>query len=1091
MLNYLPGRHCIRKNFIRIGGTACLCVALWATDAHAEVTKAAMLNSTQLNSTQLNTTATTAQQQSQVTGTVVDESGQPIAGVSVMVVGTNGGAITEADGRFTVAASANGTLQFSFYGYTPQTIALGGRTTLSVTLVAEVQAVDEVVVVGYGVQKKSVVTAAISSVKASDLETQTPTRMESMLQGKVSGISIVRNSGQPSDGVKVRIRGIGSTGNSDPLYVIDGMQMGSGDGLNQLNPADIESMEILKDAASAAVYGTRGANGVIIVTTKRGRTGDARVTYDMQYGLQNPWKLRPVLNALEYQTLMNEANINVGLEPIYKDPTKYSDDTDWQKEIFNRNAPVQNHQVSVSGANDRVNYYVSLGYFDQEGIVGGNYGKSNFDRITLRTNSTYKLMDKTGSRDFLSKANLGVQAQYAHTNDTGVSTNSISGGVLMKALMMPPNEAVWLDTQDEVDNYLDIAHATFPDLPVFSDGKGNYFNPYENGEIRNPVADMYTNTTRNWADKFFASFWADLEIFKGLTFKSSYGVDMAFWGDNSWSRPYYRSATDHPIDSGAGAEFNRGFTYQFENTLTYQNSFGKHNLTVLLGQSARANKNSTRLSGSKRDLIALIEEKAYINFTTALQGSVSGGPVDPYRLASYFGRASYNFDERYMLEFTIRRDGSSRFGINNKWGMFPSVSAGWNVTNEAFAKNFPQWLRTLKLRGSWGQNGNDAIGNFQYTSNMNYENRNKYLWGYARDLSIYQVGAVPGRLANPDLKWEASEQTDIGFDASLFGGALSFSFDWYQKKTRGMLIGMQLPEYVGNSLPQANAGDMTNSGVEFEVDYRFSPGKWNFGVSANATYMKNTLDNLGNIDGFSNVGYANDTWGPGTFRRDENGKPFHHFWGKKTAGIFQTVEEINSYVNSKGSLIQPNAVPGDVKFIDYNGDGVISDEDKTMIGNWFPAWSYNVTLDAAWKGFDLSMFWQGVADVDIFDFTRRSDRSDANLPAHFLDRWTGPGTSNSVPRLTPTDSPNGNLTSSDLYIQNGAYLRLRSLQLGYTIPEFISKKALVSRLRVYVMAENLLTITKYRGFDPEVNDGIDAGLYPQARTLSVGVNLAF
>ncbi len=1031
-----------------------------------------------------------------ISGTVTsDTDGYVMSGVMVQVQGTGTLAITDAQGEYTLSAREGDVLVFSMLGYITQNITVGVSTDIDVVMSADATAIDDVVVVGYGVQKKSVVTAAISSVKAADLENQTPTRVESMLQGKIAGVSIVRDSGQPNSGVKVRIRGVGSStdnGNaSNPLYVIDGMQMGSGDGINQLNPSDIESIEVLKDAASAAVYGTKGANGVIIVTTKRGKTGDARVTYDMQYGWQNPWKLRPVLNSFEYQTLMNEANLNQGMDIIYADPSQYNNDTNWQKEVFNKNAPVQNHQISVSGANDRVNYYVSFGYLDQEGIVGGNFGKSNFDRISIRTNSTYKMMDKSASRDFLAKANLGVSAQYAHTNDTGVSANSISGGVLMKALMMPPNQSVYLKTQDEIDALFQAAENFQPGIPVFSDGKGGYFNPYENGEIRNPVADMYTNTQKNWGDKFFASFWADLELYKGLTFKSSYGVDMAFWGNNRWGRPYYRSATDHPTDSSAGAEMHRGFTWQWENTLTYQNTFGKHSLAVLLGQSARSNRNSQWINGTKRDLPALVEDKAYISFATAAMGEVTGRADDPYRLASYFGRISYNYDERYMAEVTLRRDGSSRFGANNKWGTFPSASIGWNITNEAFAENFPRWISNLKLRGSWGQNGNDAIGNFNYTSNISYDNLNKYLWGYARDLSIYQVGGVPGRLANPDLKWEASEQIDVGIDASFFGSALNVSLDWYKKTTKGMLVEMQLPDYVGNSKPQANSGDMSNTGVELEVDYRFSRGKWSFGATGNLTYLKNTLDNIGNADGFNNVGFDNDSWGPGTFRRDENGKPFHHFWGKKTDGIFQTVDEINNYVNSEGKLLQPNAVPGDVKFVDYNNDGLINDADKTMIGNYFPAWTYNITLDAAWNGIDISMFWQGVADVDIFDFTRRSDRPLANLPAHYLDRWTGPGTSNSLPRLTRQETSNGNLSSSDLYVQNGAYLRLRSLQIGYTIPEWITKKALVSRLRVYFMAENLFTITKYRGFDPEVDNGVDAGLYPQARTLSVGINLAF
>jgi hypothetical protein len=357
-------------------------------------------------------------------------------------------------------------------------------------------------------------------------------------------------------------------------------------------------------------------------------------------------------------------------------------------------------------------------------------------------------------------------------------------------------------------------------------------------------------------------------------------------------------------------------------------------------------------------------------------------------------------------------------------------------------------------------------------------------------MAVYKVGAQPNRLPNADLKWEASEQIDVGLEASLFKN-LNLSIDWYQKNTKDMLLEMMLSQYVGNSLPQGNMGDMYNTGVELEADYRFSRGKWSFGVNGNISWHKNRLKNLGNAAGYRNVGFTNDNWGPGNFRRDENGKPYHYFWGRKTDGIFQTEEEVQNYVNSKGELLQKDAKPGDVRFVDHNGDGKIDDDDKTMIGNYFPAWTYSFSIDVAWNGFDLSMFWQGVADADIFDYTRRLDRGGYNLPSYMLDRWTGPGTSNTVPRVTWLDVDNKNYMASDLYVQNGAYLRLKSLQLGYTIPQHLTKKVFVSRLRVYFMAENLLTFTGYRGFDPEVNEGVDSGLYPQSRTLSVGVNMAF
>ncbi|MDR1671498.1 MAG: TonB-dependent receptor [Alistipes sp.] len=1042
-----------------------------------------------------------------ISGTVTSEAdGSPVGGVMVLVEGTSAYAMTDTDGRYAISATEGDTLTFDLLGYTTASVTVGLSDTIDVLLSPDATAIEELVVVGYGIQRKSVVTAAIGSVKASELETQTPTRLEGVLQGKVAGVNIVQSSGQPGSGSTVRIRGIGTTtgdGGSDPLYIIDGMQVSGG--IDQLNPTDIASIEVLKDAASAAVYGTRGANGVILVTTKRGQTGAARVTYDMQMGWQNPWKLRGVLNSREYQTLMNEASLNAGEETVpFPDPAAYRYDTNWQKELFNRNAPIQNHQLSVSGANDNVNYYVSAGYFQQEGIIGGNFRQSNYDRLSLRTNSTYKLMDHSSSRDFLRRANLGINAMYAHTGTIGMGTNGVFGERLGSALLLPPTEPVFLDGDEAAEHIASVA-AQYPGVPVVTDNNGRVFSPAEGfGEINNPIAQMYLPARTNWADKFVSSLWADIELYKGLVFKSSYGVDMAFWGWNEWSRPYYLKSDNHSsIDpetglqnaSGAAAQFNRGFDWQLENTITYQTSFGRHGITVLLGQSARGNRNSTRLEGRKAGLQEILGEKAYIDFTTTTTGTLSGGPVDPYRLASYFGRVSYNYNERYMVEVTARRDGSSRFGPTHKWGTFPSVSVGWNITGERFAEVFPLWISSLKLRASWGQNGNDRIGNFEYTVALNSADSNRYIWGPGNSTGDYKLGVKPSRIANEDLTWEASEQTNIGLDASFLNSTLNFSFDWYRKITKGMLIEIPIPTYVGDSKPRGNVGDMLNSGVEIEIDYRFSTGKWDFGAHFNATYLRNRVKNLGNAEGYinrDNLQYV------GTVSRDENGFPFHFFYGRRTAGIFQTQAQIDSYTwtgedatgRTVTRLIQPNASPGDVIFLDLNNDGQISDADRTMIGKFFPDWTYNFSLTASWRDIDASLLFQGVAGSDIFDATRRLDRTWVNLPSYMLDRWTGPGTSNSIPRMN-RDDKNGNWLSSDLYVQNGAYLRLKTLQIGYTIPQWISKKAFISRLRVYFMAENLVTITRYRGFDPEMDNGFDRGVYPQPRTISVGLNLGF
>ncbi len=1002
----------------------------------------------------------------------------PAVGVSVQVKGTSTYAITNESGEFSINAPLGSILVFSSLGYTTKEVT-ATQSTINVTLTESAMSLDELVVVGYGVQKKSVVTAAIGSVKAADLENQTPTRIENALSGKIAGVTITQSSGQPGSGSSVRIRGIGTTGNSDPLYIIDGMQVR--EGIDYLNPTDIASIEVLKDAASAAVYGTRGANGVILVTTKSGTEGPARVTYDFSYGWQNPWKQRALLNAFEYQTLMNETAINDGKAPIYADPKVYKHDTNWQDEVFNYNAAIKNHQVGISGATDKNNYYVSFGYLSQDGIVGGNFGRSNYERMSIRLNNAYKLFDKSKERDFLRNATIGVNASYAHINNTGVATNGLLGQELGNALMLSPLVPVYADDPA-------ATLAAHPTAVTDKNGRVYELPGVTYNEIKNPVAMMNLPAQKNWSDKFVSSFYGEIELYKGLKFRSSLGIDLAFWGNDGHNFEYYLGPSDSRTESEVWSRAERSLEWQWENTLSYSNTIAeKHNFTVLLGQSAREYA-SRYVSGKSYGLLSTDPDKANIDFTETVNGEreAGGNAGDRYALVSYFGRLSYNFDERYMLEFTLRRDGSSRFGANNRFAYFPSFSLGWNVTNESFMENRPEWFDYLKIRGSWGKNGNDAIGNYRYTVTMN--SGNNYIWGSGGTGSETIVtGTKPNGISNPDIQWESTAQTDIGLDARFFNNALTFSFDYYHKKTEGMLIEVPIPTYVGDSKPIGNVGDMVNQGVEIELGYRFNISDLTVGLNANATYLKNTLNNLGNESGFANADSHNQV---GTISRDENGYPYHFFYGLKTNGLFQSQAEVDAYVDKDGKKIQPNAVAGDVRFVDRNGDGAITDDDRTMIGNFFPKWTYGFTIDLAWKGIDVNAFFQGVAGSDIYDVTRRLDLASVNLPGYMLDRWTGSGTSNTIPRLSFTDS-NGNWKSSDLYIQNGAYLRLKSLQVGYTLPKNISRKFFVEKLRVYFMAENLLTLTGYRGFDPEMDNGVDKGVYPQSRTLSVGVNLGF
>ncbi|MHA7111372.1 SusC/RagA family TonB-linked outer membrane protein [Sunxiuqinia elliptica] len=1021
-----------------------------------------------------------------VSGTVTaKEDGQPLPGVSVVIQGTTIGTITDFDGNYALGVPADGILVFSYIGMKSQTVVVDGKSVIDVVLAEDYTDLDEIVVVGYGVQKKSVVTAAISSVSSEELENSTPTRIEDVMKGRVSGVQITQSSGQPGSDSKVRIRGIGTINNSEPLYIVDGMAVGGG--ISYLNPTDIESVEVLKDAASAAVYGARAANGVILITTKKGKSGKASINYDFSYGWQNPWKKKSVLNAKEYMTIINEAELNDKNAPRYSQEqiAGAGAGTDWQDETFNYDAPVQSHQISITGGTDDITYFLSFGYLNQEGIVGGNYGRSNYERYSIRSNTTYNVFE--ADRSFLNNIKVGVNAGYSRVLSSGIETNSEYGSVLGSALTFNPLVPVYAEDPDAV-------LAQHPTAVTDKNGKVFSIPPAGFQEIANPVAMLNAPTGgQDNEDKFVSTFWGEINLIEGLKFKSSYGVDLAFWGADGYEFEHFLATQGKDLtQSHVYSNMHRGFVWQLENTLTYNKIFKeKHSLTVLLGQSAQEYK-VRHLYGDDYDLLESDPNKANIDYAIAppTEGRVAGGTggFSNETLASYFGRVDYNYDERYMFQATVRRDGSSSFGPNNKWAVFPSFSVGWNVTNEAFMENLPDWFNYLKLRASWGTNGNNRIGNFSYTSLM--DGNQNYYFGAGDDMYM-QYGSSPSKLANADVKWEESEQIDLGFDTRFFDSALSFGFDYFKKTTNGMLIDQPIPGYVGKGAPIANAGDMENSGLEFELGYRGSAGDFSYSISANATYLKNKLIDMGNDSGEAIYESAGAS-GVGSYVKGMNGEVFPYFYGYQTDGLIQNQAEAEAY----NSLYGENAQPGDVRFVDLNGDESITDDDKTKIGKGMPDWTYGLTVGVEWKQFDFNMFWQGSLGNDIFDFSQRGDIPAMNRPSWILDRWTGEGTSTSIPRMTNQNS-NRNWRSSDLYIKDGSYARLKNIQLGYSLPNSLLQKAAISRLRVFVSAENLVTITDYDGFDPEIASGgyttigIDRGIYPQSRTIIIGANITF
>lgn len=1028
----------------------------------------------------------------QIKGTVVSGTdNEPLPGVNVVVKGnTSTGTITDFNGTFTLSAPADAILSISYIGFKSQEIAVKGHKDIKIVLQEDSETLDEVVVVGYGVQKKSVVTASIAKVSADDLASTAPVRMDNALKGLASGVTVTSSSGQPGAAAQIRVRGVGTirteNGAADPLYIVDGMPLEGG--LDYLNPNDIASIEVLKDAASGAVYGARAANGVILVTTKTGKIGKTKVTYDFSYGWQSAWKKRDVLNASEYALMINEGAINAGIAPKFSDPYSYGQGTNWQDEVFNNNAPMMNHQVSVSGASEKVNYLFSLGFYTQDGIVGGNFDRSNYERLTLRSNTQYTLFDESKERNWLNSLKVTSNLSYARIKSTSFDDNSTWGTPLGSALALSPILNVYDETEEAIKAQFDKYGTTAEYTPVYDPRNGKLFSiPGEFGEMSNPIAKLSLPGDKHWSHKFVANFSAELQLWDNLKFKTSYGADLSFWGYDGYRPLYYLRSGESSTQSSAYSRKEDGTVWQLENVLMYDKSIDKHSFSVLLGQSAKKSSGSY-LYGSRNNITNY--SRPYIDASTGLAANAdrdaAGAPSVDATLASIFARASYNYDERYMLQVTVRRDGSSRFGPNNHYAVFPSFSLGWNLTNEKFMNKRPNWLTTTKIRLSWGKNGNENIGNFKYT--VLTSPGNNAIFGSSENVIN---GVKASGLANPDLKWEESEQLDFGLDFGFFNNALTFTADYYKKKTNGMLMEMNIPFYVGEAKPIGNVGKMENSSIELEAAYKFRVSDWNFRVSANASYLKNKLIEYGNESGWENL---DSFQGTGDISRAENGKPFPFFYGYKTAGIFQNTDEVKAYKNDKGELLQPTAVPGDVRFVDVDGNGIIDANDRTDIGKGMPDWTFGFNLGVSWKNFDLNMMWQGTAGNDIYDATRRTDIATSNLPSWMLNRWTGEGTSNRIPRFVQGD--NVNWQSSDLYVYDGSYLRLKNIQLGYTLPAALTQKVFISSLRFYVAAENLFTFTKYHGFDPEISSGgtslgIDYGVYPQARVWTIGASLSF
>ncbi|WP_228238336.1 SusC/RagA family TonB-linked outer membrane protein [Allomuricauda sp. M10] len=1014
-----------------------------------------------------------------VRGLVKDDGGIPLPGASVVLKNTNTGVSTDFDGNFEISAPTDGVLVFSYIGYVPVEEAINGRTEINVTLVSDVNLLDEIVVVGYGTQKKSVVTGAISGVKESDLEDLPITRIEQSLQGRASGITIAANTGQPGASSTIRVRGITTLNNNEPLWVVDGVIVDAG-GIGYLNQSDIASIEVLKDAASAAIYGSRAAAGVILVTTKSGKSGKLSVNYSGYTGVSGPARKLDLLNATEYASLRNEASVAAGGSILFADPASYGKGTDWQELIFNKSAKRENHELSISGGNEKSTFYASFGYLDQEGIVVSDI--SHYIRKNFRLNSTHKI------NDYL---RFGQTFGYSNEKNAAIDGNTFYGGPLSSAVNLDPiTPAIETDpTALSGVPYVGDTGGLRSDLILAPNGFPYGISTLVGQEMTNPLAFTQTRLgNHSWSDNFVGNAYFEVEPIKNLRVRSTFGGKLAYWGGQSFNPVAFLTSSFVTSQNSLSRNTNKGFGWNIENTASYTKEIGEHDFTALLGQGVYVDNITEGQSITYNNIPVNDYKLASFNFdipTEQINASAYTGVI--HKVTSLFARLNYAYMEKYLFTGIVRRDGSSRFGSNNKYGVFPSFSLGWVANRENF---WPEndIVNQLKIRGSYGVTGSDQIGDFRYLSTIG-DGRN-YAVGTTGSVTI---GNSPDAPANPDLKWEETSQTNVGFDATLFQG-LSVTFDWYLKKTTGILRDVPLPGYVGaTGSPAGNVADMENRGIDLGLSYNKDFGDLGFSISGNMSTVENEVTFLGTGVDFLSGG---TTVQASTFpiTRTQVGQPVNSFYGFVTQGIFQSQAEVEAYTNSEGVMMQPNAKPGDFRWKDVDGDGVITDSDRDFLGSSIPKVTFGINLNLNYKNFDLLVFAQGAAGNKLFQALRRLDIGSANFQTSALGRWTGEGTSNSFPRLTTNDTNKNFTNPSDFYLEDGDYLRFKTIQFGYTFPQDVMNKVGVTKLRLYVTAENLITFTKYTGFDPEIGGdvfGIDRGYYPQARTGMLGVNLQF
>lgn len=968
-----------------------------------------------------------------VQGVVKDGSGESVIGATVMQKGTGNGTVTDFDGHFTLSVPSDAVLTISYIGFAAQDIQVNGQTNLSVIMKDNSQTLSEVVVIGYGTMRKSDLTGAVGSLAAKDMESSPVSNIGQAIQGKIAGLQVV-DAGKPGDNVSLKIRGLGSINNCDPLVVIDGVPTDMG--LNSLNMADVERLDVLKDASATAIYGSRGANGVVMITTKKGKDGKGKLSLSANLAIQNATKLPKLLNASQYAALSNDMMNNAGYNanPAWADPSSLGKGTDWVDELF-RTGYMQNYTVSYSGGNDKSHYYVSGGFLNQSGIV-----KSvSYRRFTFQENSDAQVL-----------------SWLKFSNNITVSAD-----------------------KKEQGSY-DLGN-TYKALPIYAvkDENGEWTGPEGNslwfGSIKNPIGPTQTDKQKTNGYNFLGNITAEVTFTKWLKFKSTFGLDAKFWFADNYTPKYAWK----PIATEESSRFksdNKSFTYLWDNYFLFDYTFAKkHHVGLMAGTSAQWN-NFDYLNAQKNIF-------AFENVHEMDNGQemyAIGGNETEWALFSYMARATYDYNNKYLLTATIRRDGSSRFGRSKRWGMFPSVSAAWRISEENWFKK-SSLLSDLKIRAGYGVTGSQAsVSNYGYLASYN---TSVYPFGYA---GTEQAALVSATLANPNIHWEEVAQANIGFDAVLFDARAILSVDAYIKNTNDMLVKASIPITSGfedTSTTYTNAGKVRNTGVEVTLHTVNLKGELGWESDLSYTYNKNKIKDLN-----SNVPYYINQINNSYVTMLQKDYPINVFYGYVTDGVFQNAQEVASHA------IQPGAEPGDIRFKDLNNDGVINDDDRTVIGNPNPTHLFSLGNNLTYKGFELSIYLQGVAGNKIFnanniDLTGMS--AAYNQSTDVLGRWTGEGSSTSMPRAVYGD-PNQNNRVSDRFVENGSYLRLKTISLSYNLPKQWLKALTIEHARLMLSCENVATITGYSGFDPEVGiNGIDLSTYPISRTFNIGFNFNF